>query len=427
MMNWTVVLRRIAALGAAFVLVSGLVRAQSITARGAAPLDAGRSAARELAIQDAVNQAALSVGARVESAEMLEGGRYRETGSLTASPLGGKVKVLSEYAEGGLYHVKIAIDTPDRAAEPARSASTDPSCAAPGGRSLRKKLVTTWFAVRDPADASDLTGLSTRLPSVLAERLGARPALSVTDAGGIGVLPDARMSDPRAGSDNVRLIGAKEGAQFVVAGRVVSTSVTSRFLRPTLFESHNTSQQGVYYDGPLSGILGGAVKYVPTERQFDAEIWLYDALTGAVLLNDRISTLARGGSVVPANPVPFGSAAFWRTDYGQAIDGLLDKAVAKLDATLSCIPFSAKVVEVDDTGKSYISAGGLDGLKVGDKLLLYRQQSRAAGNNPELGIAETLVGTVSLVQIQPRLSIAVAEGGGKAAQAGDIVRYQPKR
>lgn len=411
-----------AALWAAF-LCNGIAVAATVTAEGVAPLDAGRAAARELAIQDALDQAALKTGARIESSETLNQSRYAETGSLTASPLNGKVTIVNEYSAGGLYHVKVAVNTGDALNAP-RQGNAASSCQPADGRVFRRRLVTTWFAVKDPADASDLSALSSGLPGVLAERLARSRSLSVLNAGGVGVLPDPRMADPHAGSDNVREIGARESAQFVVAGRVISTAVTSRFLRPTLFESNNTSQQGVYYSGPLSGILGGAVKYRPTERQFDMEVWLYDALSGAVLLNERMSVLARG-NILPDNPVPFASAAFWSSDYGRAIDPLFERAATTLENTIACIPFSAKVVEVEPGGRSYINAGSLDGLKVGDKLLLYKPRGRAAGDQPGLGVPETLAGTVSIVQVQPGLAIGVSEG--RAAESGDIVRYQPRR
>ncbi|MBO1362172.1 hypothetical protein J2D73_20565, partial [Acetobacter sacchari] len=54
-----------AALGAAFFCTQAW--AAPLTAQGNASLDAGVSVAREMAIQDAMHQAALSQGAQIES------------------------------------------------------------------------------------------------------------------------------------------------------------------------------------------------------------------------------------------------------------------------------------------------------------------------------------------------------------------------
>ncbi|OHX14671.1 flagellar assembly protein T N-terminal domain-containing protein [Chromobacterium sphagni] len=416
----------IAALVAAFLLC-GSAGAAILSAEGVAPLDNGMVAARDMAIRDALKLIAIRQGARVESAQVLENGRTSESGTLTASgAVQGTITVVNEYQQGKLYHVKVQVDAGDPAAAPR---PRDPSCAMPPGRSLRRKLVTTYFDVERPAEASDMPDLATALPTELSRRLARNSMLTVRDANTISVLADSRVSEAAAGWQIASELGQREDVQFVVAGRVLSTSVTAKGARPSFFESNNTSQQGSFYNGPFAGMFGMGVKYVPTQRQFDAEIWIYDGLTGSLLANERVSGLAKG-TVSPPSPQPFASAAFWQSDYGRLVDKLLSQASQRVDDIISCIPFSARIVRLEGK-RVYINAGLLDGMAVGDKLLLYRRSSgqpvRDLISGRELGMPESLNGDVSLVQVQPNFSIGIVQSNSQAVSAGDYVRFVPGR
>lgn len=118
----------IAALVAAFLL-SGPARAEVFSAEGVAPLDNGLVAARDMALRDALKLIAIRQGARVESAQVLENGRASESGTLTASgAVQGTVKVVSEYQQGKLYHVKVQVDAGDPAAAAPRPATPPARC-----------------------------------------------------------------------------------------------------------------------------------------------------------------------------------------------------------------------------------------------------------------------------------------------------------
>ncbi|BBH12167.1 hypothetical protein CH06BL_14150 [Chromobacterium haemolyticum] len=413
-----------AAFAAAFVCPVG---AEVMRAEGVASLDNGVAAAREQALQDALKMVALRQGARVEASQGLDYGKSSESGSLTPlAPAQGAVKVTQEFQQGKLYHVLVEVDTgkPSGAAR-----GKEPACAMPPGRSLRRKIVTTYFQVDRPAEASDMPELATGLPTELSRRLGANRMYSLLDANTVSVLPDSRVAEPAAGAEIARRIGQSEDAQFVVAGRVLATGATAKGLRKSLYESNNTSQQGTFYNGPFAGLFGGGVKYVPTERQFDAEVWVYDALTGALLARDRVSELAKG-DVTPNPPRPFASAAFWQSDYGQAVNRALDQAVSRIGNVISCIPFSARIVKLVDARQVYINAGSLDGVAVGDKFLVYQRKSaqpvRDLISGRELGVLETLAGDVIISQVQPNFAVGAVQSQGKVSE-GDYVRFMPRR
>lgn len=412
-----------AALVAAFVLPLPSAWAAKLLGTGVATLDNGVPAAREMAIQDAVRQAALAQGASLQSTEYAQAGQVSDTTRLSAAPLSGKVTVLREYQRDGLYYVEVEVDTEGVLAGSLR-------CAPPGGKALRRRVVATYFDVERVADASDMPELAMQLPAELARRLSVGGPFMASAAGRLSVLTDPRLTEPQAGVETVREIGRREGAQFVLAGRVLDTAVSGSGVRVSLFDGDRGGEQAVFYNGPFSGLLGGAVRYRPTARQFDIEIWVYDALTGALLANHRLSGTGTG-QVAPPAPRPFGSAAFWRSDYGRAVDKLLDQATGKVADTLACIPFAARVARVDAGKRVYLNAGGLSGLAVGDRLLVYKPQPasplRGAGTVGELGIAEALSGTVVLTQVQPGLSIGVMQNARLAVEEGDYLRFLPPR
>ncbi|BEV71711.1 hypothetical protein THUN1379_11930 [Paludibacterium sp. THUN1379] len=412
-----------AALVAALFLSAAV--ADPIIANGSAPMDAGLTAAREMAIQDALHQAALSQGAQVNSAQYMNSGVVSESSSLSAAPISGKVTVLQEHQADGLYQVQVQVE-PDQPA--ARGRAT--GCSAPDSRALRRRVVAAYFYLDHPADASDLDALGVRLPHDLARRLGQlERQFAVRDAGNIGLLPNRYLMDPALAASAVRRLADSENAQFVVAGRVLSTAVTKRSPRLSLYGSTNSSQQGMYYNGPGSALFGPGVVYRSVAREFKLELWVYDGLTGSLLRTQQFATTA-SGYVEPKNMPIFGSDAFWETDYGGEVNDLMDAVTKDVAATLSCLPFTARVLRVDK-GQIYVDAGGLSGLQVGDRMLVYRQRLANAVIDPasgqELGIPESLLGDVSLIQVQPNLSVAVAHGGKAPVQAGDLLRFIPKR
>lgn len=423
---------KVAALGAAFALCAP-VWAAPITAEGMAAMDAGSPAAREMAIRDALQQAAISNGAELQSLQLMESGNVSESSVLSAPSLQGKVKILQEYNSDGVYHVRLSIDPQASASGPVGSApkpTQNASCGMPAGRSLRRKLLTTYFYVANPAEANDLQDLATALPGEMARRLRQQGPFDVRNASHLTVLSNMAADEPVAGWDTVRELGRREDVQFVIAGRVLSTAVVGKSLRHTMYESNNTSQQGAYYIGPLAGLFGGAFKYTPSARQFDMELWVYDALTGAVLADQRFSRVAQG-KVVAQLPAPFATTAFWQGDYGKAVDGLLDQASRQLVDLVSCIPLSAKVVKVEDGRQLFINVGGLDGMKVGDQMLLYKPRSaqilRSGGGVRELGVPEDLSGTISITQVQPNFSIAQVQSARLKVEEGDYVRFMTRR
>jgi hypothetical protein len=375
--------------------------AATVVVEGRAVIGAeGKRAAREAATQDALRMAALSQGDAV--------------GADARKP-DGKVKVLDDGDRDGVYYVRLRVQIPDRTAQ-----------CQPGARMMRRRLLTTYFQVERPVDAPDLNDLASAVPQELARRLQAHPPFRVMAMGGVSVLDAGALPEAGAGIDNARELASRADAQLVVAGRVVSTRVTSRGVRAALFESARIRDPQAVYDGPFSALLGGALKRAPSERQFELELWIYDGHTGAILADERLSGLAHGDVQPPSGP-PFASAEFWQTDYGQVVDDVLLRAEHRIADVADCTPFSARVLKVDG-GDVTLGAGSADGLAVGDHLLAYRQAAlplRTLDTGFKRVVEEEVAGDMTVTDVQPGRAIARLGTAPAQMEAGDYVRFVP--
>lgn len=401
-------------------------------AEGIASLGAGRSAARELALDDARRQIAVQQGGRYAGQSESASGVLAESSMLSAPPVQGTVRVVGEREADGLLYLRVVVDDEPASVAPAvvpaaAPASAAPACAGtalPEGRFLRRRALATFFPLDVPRDAAGLGEISTWLPAELARRLSMRDVASVED-GSRYTLFAGQTASPLAGRAAARGFAERSGAQFVLAGRIVDTAVVRQAPRFSLFGAPGTTAGAADYTGPFAGLVGGSLKVAPTARRFALDVWLYDGLTGALLMDERFEGEARG-DVAPSSARAFTPWQLDNSDYGRMVSVVLDRAVGRVALNIGCLPFTARVARAEG-GQVVVDAGAVDGLKAGDRLMVYRPQPAsevrdAAGR--DIGMSEVLVGDLMLSQVQPRLAIGVMRGG--AAQTGDLLRF-PRR
>ncbi|WP_028534001.1 flagella assembly protein FlgT middle domain-containing protein [Paludibacterium yongneupense] len=388
--------RCLSLLGLCLMLLTAPLSAATLIVEGHAALGAGTRAARESAMQDALRMAVLSQGG---------------DGRVPA----GKVKVLDEGERYGVYFVRLRV----------QSAAAAPACAA-SARAMRRRVLTTYFQVERPVDASDLNDLATVVPQDLARRLQRYPSLRAMAMGGVSVLDGGVLPESGAGIDNARELASRADAQLVVAGRVVSTMITSRGLRAAVFESKGIPDARTVYDGPFSSLIGGVLRRTPNARQFELELWIYDGFSGAVVADERLAGLAHG-DVEPSSAPPFASAEFWQTDYGQVVDDVLLRAEHRIAEVAGCVAFAAHIVKVDGNQVT-LDAGSADGLAVGDHLLAYRQAAlpmRTLNTGFKRAVEEEVAGEMKLTEVQPGRSLATLVASPVQVEAGDYARFVP--
>lgn len=161
-----------------------------------------------------------------------------------------------------------------------------------------------------------------------------------------------------------------------------------------------------------------------SERTIDLEALVIDGLTGACVARKRFIRTATGDVVVPRS-MQFGSRQHFATDFGRAHLDVLRDVADWADATVSCQPFSARVVQVDES-RIIFDAGAEHGVSVGDELAAFSVAEHAVlGLRGEfLGVERRPAGTVQVTAVYPRFSVGVqtelpVEGKTLPLRAGD--------
>lgn len=366
-------------------------RPSGIYAEGGAAIVLGdRDAARQRALADALNQASLSMGARVMATEHLNAGDVPlQSQQIRTAQQVARYSILREWEDQAVYHVAVSAEgaLDESAAEKANSI-----------HAVKKKVAIAQFDVANTIHVDDINNIYDGLPLVLSNRLEAGGGFLSTYVG--RSIPREMGASQR---ETIIQIAEETGVQFLISGMVVNAGISQE-------------------KGILGTSLGGYKK-----RHIEIELAVYDGLTGARLFSHRLEGDAQG-EVMIGNDKPFGASTFFSTESGRVLDRLIDAATINIRAALACLPFSAHIVRVE--GKSvYLDAGAVSMLKVGDKLVLYTMDSHlpiVGARGATLGMPERPVTTVTLIKIQPQFSIGeLSEDSSKhGVKAGSIARFE---
>jgi curli biogenesis system outer membrane secretion channel CsgG len=204
-------------------------------------------------------------------------------------------------------------------------------------------------------------------------------------------------------------VGELLGAQLLITGAV------------TEFEAQARGGGGGV------GYGGFALKLQTQSAHVAVDMRLVDASTAQILssLNAEASASQTGlGFAATIKGVDFGSDAFQNTPLGQATREAMQKAVMFIIKEMEPVPWTGRVVQVKDTDV-YVNAGTNVNLKPGVKLAAYVKGEDlidpVTGLN--LGSKDTLIGTVTVTDVQDKFSIGSFVGDG-ALKRGDLVRFQ---
>jgi len=209
--------------------------------------------------------------------------------------------------------------------------------------------------------------------------------------------------------ETVAKVGELLGAQLLIAGAV------------TEFEAQSSGGRGGM------GYRGFALNLQANSAHIAVDVRLVDASTGQILssLNAEAQAQETGlGFAANIRGVSFGSAGFEKTPLGQATREAIHKAVLFIIKEMEPVPWTGRVVQVKDSDV-YVNAGGNVNLKPGVKLTAYVKGEDlidpTTGLN--LGSKDTLIGNVTLREVQDKFSIGTFSGNG-ALKRGDIVKFQ---
>ena len=365
------------------------VRAEVAQYEGAALITStGIDFARQAAIEDAKNKMMLKNGVLLEISNAvsakgvpLESSRIRTISSASS------VTVVREWQVKDIFYVRIMSDSQ----EPGRNINA--------GQKYKRKITSTLFAVRNSSQTQDIDNIALELPRELLRRLenSNNFLVKATEYGAPSASASA-SADTGQGSNDVRRISEIYGSQFVVSGEVIDAgnSVNDGFLR--------------------SG-----------KRWLEVDFMIHDGLTGSLLARHRLARNIEGKTTIGRNK-PFGSASFFSTDFGQAIDNVITDAVKLISKDMEQIPFSARVIRILENN-IYIDAGSTSFIEPGDSLVAYSLKKEIIYTNALTGSnyieAETPMASVLMIQVQPLFSIGTLSpsSGDVKIKVGDIVRF----
>lgn len=356
-----------------------------------APIDnGGIEYARRAATEDALRQASLQLGAVVANAEQTtSSGAIVQSGTVRPLVQMERYSVVREWHDGRSLHVLVRAD--DQAAAPAAASS----------RMYKKKILITPFVVSKPVQVTDLGDVVFGIPRNLSDRF--MQSGRFQPRVGKYALPQAGTeAGPAQIASAVKQLAVENDSQFVLAGEVNDAGAVDE---KGLFTSR-------------------------TVRNFEVRAALYDGLTGALLAEHRIHRSADGDTVIGADR-PFGSAAFFSTGFGKAIDSALRSLAVDVAGDLEALPFTAKIIRIEN-GKVVFDAGATSAVQPGDNLVAYRRKAEWHIGGHVQGAfdsAEAPAATVSVVQVHPAFSIGelLAEPGSSSLKPGDYVRLHSSK
>ncbi|XZG70161.1 flagella assembly protein FlgT middle domain-containing protein [Chitinibacteraceae bacterium HSL-7] len=324
-----------------------------------------------------------------------------------------RYRVVNTWQDSGLTHVEI--DT--LPAAPPSAACQD---------HFVRKVVVTPFRMRQPGQASDIDQLQVGVQDALVARLNGNGLLASRSGNEAPFTLDPGLSDLRQLPETVRRMARQFGSQFVVSGLIHDMGTRGErysFSHGSGDVAPGERKRELVF--PLLDFFEPGIKAGPAQRQFDVELLLFDGVSGMLIERKRFSETAHG-SVMQRSGTQFGSASFWQSDYGQTVATTFDAMRDHSRGKLSCLPFSARIVRVEGQDV-YIDAGGLSGIRAGDRLRHYSILPGAQpvdglieGDMLRLGAPEIRGGWLTVESVQP--GFAIARRGNGQIMAGDYAR-----
>lgn len=206
--------------------------------------------------------------------------------------------------------------------------------AAPQNRPHKNTVTFTRFQAANSLQVEDIADIWDGYPLELLRRLEARGNVEARHST-VSPFPDPRNFNPDSppSRELVRRIAEQYGSQWVISGIILDAAVSDESLRPYFGWQGRETGRRFELGLPWNSVVAG-VRPVATERRLEVEIFLHDGLTGALIKRHRDNTEISGRVAVGRNK-PFASAAFFDTDFGQAVERLLNTQIELIDNALA--------------------------------------------------------------------------------------------
>lgn len=333
-----------------------------LTSEGKSPIRHNDvSTARYLATLDAMNQASLENGAQVTSDTIMNNLSIRsDTVRIRTQGKVGKVHMLQEWQEDGIYHVRISADVSDNPL----------NCGSPTALVHNKRIGVTQFTNHALHDSSDLRGVEQGLAQMLIRQINRTPSLHAVDLSQYAIEADNYGEQ----QEQIQQLAKQSGVQFIVTG---SLQQAGRDAIGDLAES-----------GPMKSIssLIGMVQENVQKRHLEIETTLYEGESG-----DSIGQLQEGTSLLGTTYVGrdnrVGSHAFLSTTTGAGFQQLIKNQSLGIAEQLSCQPMITSISAIQGNVIT-LPVGRNAGIHSGDRLVIVEK------DNPL-----NILGTLQITQV----------------------------
>lgn len=262
---------------------------------------------------------------------------------------------------------------------------------------LKRKISATSFKI-DYRPATLIPNIRSGFPEDLLRRLGESDEFLPRNASlGIGYPPLKAQANSLSSTDAVREIAFKTGSQLVFAG-----------------------------------VIDAGIGRSDYGRWIEVEVDAYDGLTGVRVANRRQGMEIADGNEIEIRSL-FGSAKYFSSPFGKRFDALMDSLIKGIRTDLACMPFTAKITDIDiDNNKIYIDAGAASRVATGDKFVAYRSAKRTQSEPSShglLGVQTVPAASLTIRQVFPLFSIGDLSVDPKKTglQVGDVVSAQKIR
>ncbi len=336
-----------------WMLLSPVANAEWVQVTGRANVVGGQyELARKQARDDALQQAAMRLGASIEgSQEMNNGALIKDDITVTTHAKAKSVVVVNETIDGDVLSMVVNADMVKIETQ---------LCSADKANGYKKEIAVLGFSVQKPQQANlgALYDVDRKLPSFLKEQLVRLDNLVVHESSQYQ-LYDELINAPTTETSQRTLTKVVKYAQqmdvqFVVSGIVRDLSVVDEDAFGSSIWKSSTRYWGV----------------ADRSRRFAVEVFIHDGFSGSVVFQKHYE-LTDIWDADPNDQVGFASPAFAETAYGHSVAGLLNNIAQEVNGAMRCQPFMARITRAE--GKTiHFSSGASTGIRPGDQLAVYR-------------------------------------------------------
>jgi len=259
---------------------------------------------------------------------------------------------------------------------------------------LKRRISATSFKI-DYRPAAMIPNVRSGFPEDLLRRLGESGEFIPRNVSlGTGYPPLKAQADSLSSADAAREVAFKTGSQFV-----------------------------------LSGVIDAGIGRSDYGRWIEVEVDAYDGLTGVLVAKRRQGMAIAGENEIEIRSL-FGSAKYFSTPFGMRFDALMKSLVKGIKTDLACMPFKAKITDIDiDNNKIYIEGGAASRVAPGDKFVAYHSAKRIQSESATgglLGVPAIPVASLTIRQVFPLFSVGELSIDPKKTElhVGDFVSAQ---